>query len=118
VLPGMGTSDATSTRRDQCFKCDEEISVEAERCPECGYEPGGTLSTLLAVLIGLPMTLFGGVLLIGVPWVVVTEDVPIVSAIMGLLVAVALAGTGGALLYMIKVAGSQKPVDDPPWNPS
>jgi hypothetical protein len=35
-----------------CQKCDTDISVEADRCPNCGYEPGsgGILSSIFAII--------------------------------------------------------------------
>lgn len=111
----MATGDVSD--RDHCHKCDEQISVKAECCPECGYEPGGTLATLLAVLLGLPMALFGGLLLLVIPVVFLGEGIPIGSMLIVLCIAVVLAGAGGTLLYMIKVSAEQKPVDDPPWDP-
>lgn len=53
-----------------CKKCTEEISTEAKRCPECGYEPsshgrwwrqGGMLIgfiltiTLVGAIVGIPL---------------------------------------------------------------
>jgi len=58
---------------DPCLKCRSEISTEAERCPECGYDPSaqdnrgrwlipiGALLTMTVVgaIIGIPMILLG-----------------------------------------------------------
>ena len=37
------------TDMGKCGKCASEISVEADRCPECGYEPSdsGIISSIL-----------------------------------------------------------------------
>ena len=62
-----GSSEAhTSSNTGECGKCESEISVTADRCPECGYEPGnqGILSKILSLLalgsalIGVIGTLF------------------------------------------------------------
>lgn len=54
---GKSTPKATGI----CEKCDSEISLEAEKCPQCGYEPashgiigsiGVTLSLMASILIG------------------------------------------------------------------
>jgi len=41
-----------------CTKCNSEISIEARRCPECGYEPSvSTLGKLFYWIFALPTTL-------------------------------------------------------------
>lgn len=54
----------------KCEKCASEIPVEAERCPECGYEPAsqGILGSLGAALSAGVTILLGGLILI--IWVV------------------------------------------------
>ena len=41
-------TDATGA----CVKCDSQIPVDADRCSQCGYEPGahGIIATILIVL--------------------------------------------------------------------
>lgn len=48
-----------------CSKCGTAISTDADRCPECGYEPAnGLLSKLIFWLFAFPFgVLFGGVML-------------------------------------------------------
>jgi hypothetical protein len=56
-----------------CQKCKSEISTEADRCPECGYEPaakGGTTRWWMMFLGGLlTMTVIGAI--IGIPMILV-----------------------------------------------
>ena len=53
-----------------CEKCDSEISVEADRCPECGYEPAshGWIGSIGVGLSAGATILLGGLMLI--IWVV------------------------------------------------
>ncbi|WP_418286380.1 hypothetical protein [Halorubrum sp. DTA46] len=49
-----------------CEKCASEISIEADRCPECGYEPASQ-GWISSILIGLSVgasILLGGLILI------------------------------------------------------
>jgi len=49
----------------QCGKCESEISVTAERCPECGYEPSDQgIFTVIISLLSLGVALIGGILLL------------------------------------------------------
>lgn len=56
-----------------CLKCRSEISVEAERCPECSYEPNaeGSRGRWWFKTIGalLTMTVIGAV--IGIPMLMI-----------------------------------------------
>ncbi|WP_141212212.1 hypothetical protein [Halorubrum ezzemoulense] len=53
-----------------CEKCASEISLEADRCPECGHEPSssGILAGLLSMLATIGFILLAGFILI--IWVV------------------------------------------------
>lgn len=57
----------TDTETAACEKCDSQISVNADRCPQCGHEPGanGIIATIL-ILLGL-----GNVGLMGLIFVVI-----------------------------------------------
>lgn len=54
-----------------CEKCDSEISVEADKCPQCGYEPAahGILGSIGIGLSAGASILLGGLILI--IWIVV-----------------------------------------------
>ena len=77
------------TDTGKCEKCASEISLEAERCPECGYEPashGWISSILVSLSVGFSILLVG---LIAIIWVVVIAgtlsitDAVIVTAFFG-----------------------------------
>jgi ribosomal protein L40E len=88
-----GTATEETTAKEeiaQCTKCDTGISVKAEKCPECGYEPGSSTfsklvfwfitgpwaALLLFISLGAPIGLitgeltfgdfFGGIIAIGI----------------------------------------------------
>lgn len=74
------------TETGRCNKCDSEISVNAERCPECGYEPGAgsTLGTILGsigILIGGPIVAFGVLMLVIIPILMIFEGFAVRSGI-------------------------------------
>jgi RNA polymerase subunit RPABC4/transcription elongation factor Spt4 len=53
-------SDTNKADTGNCEKCDSEISLEAERCPNCGYEPashGWIISIISALFFGLAVFL-------------------------------------------------------------
>ncbi len=52
-----------------CGKCVSEISVEADRCPECGYEPrtDNKLGQTILLIIGVILTLTVVGAIIGLP---------------------------------------------------
>ena len=56
------------SKTGECGKCASEISIEAERCPECGYEPSNSgLVTTLVDLISLGVFLFSGLIVVIMP---------------------------------------------------
>jgi len=76
----------------QCSKCGTEISENAERCPQCGYEPGSSiLSKLIYWIFALPWALvFGFLAVVSVVGVVMGEMA--FGEFIGVLVAVGLLG--------------------------
>ena len=65
------TEASTAKETGTCVKCDSEISVEADKCPHCGYEPAahGILSSIGVGLSAGASIILGGLILI--IWVVV-----------------------------------------------
>lgn len=64
------TEPSTPKETGICEKCDSEISVKADKCPQCGYEPAssGILGGLLSGLSAMAFILLAGLVLI--VWVV------------------------------------------------
>lgn len=52
----------TDTRTGKCEKCASEISLDADRCPECGYEPS-TSGWIRS--IGVGVSVVASILLLG-----------------------------------------------------
>jgi len=68
-----------------CKKCTTEIPLEAQRCPQCGYEPGKPVLGAIGKIIGA-LLLIGGIfqMLVGVvSFLTVFAGVPISSALLG-----------------------------------
>jgi hypothetical protein len=82
-----------------CKKCHSEIALEAERCPECQYEPGsavlGPIGKILGflLLLGAMFQLLVGILLLITPLI----GAPITSAILGAAIFI-ISGTIQALI--------------------
>lgn len=72
----------TPKETGSCEKCDSEISAQAERCPECGYEPashGAVVSIIAGLSVGIAVLFFGLILIV---WVVaIGTDFPISDAL-------------------------------------
>jgi len=75
-----------------CSKCNSEISKTAERCPQCGYEPGSSIiSKLIYWLIALPWAVvFGFLIVLSVFGVIAGEIAP--GEFVGTLVAIGFLG--------------------------
>ena len=77
-----GSETKTAKETGSCEKCDSQISLEADRCPECGYEPAnhGAILSIIAVLsVGVAVLLVGLILLV---WVVaIATNFPLSDAL-------------------------------------
>jgi len=88
-------SETTGT----CKKCTTEIPLKAERCPQCGYEPGkaklGGIGKILGgiLLIGAVFQILGGIL----SFLTVLGGVPITSALLAGVIFVGLGGLQAAV---------------------
>ena len=54
-----------------CAACDEPISVDANRCPECGNDPAKSARLSFAILIGAGVVLTFIVPLLGIPVILI-----------------------------------------------
>jgi len=65
----------------RCSKCESEISIDAERCPECGYEPSKTgILNGIGMLIAIGILSLSGLITILGPILVVGGDLELSSA--------------------------------------
>lgn len=74
-----------STKSGPCKKCTTDIPLKAERCPQCGWEPGKPVLGGLGVVVGFVL-MFGAIFQILVGVIVLFTPlvgVPFVSAALG-----------------------------------
>lgn len=83
-----------SDETGDCKKCTTTIPLKAERCPQCGYEPGKAVLGPIGAILGFLLLMGGGFqILVGVlSLLTVFVGVPITSAVVG---AVLFLGIGG-----------------------
>lgn len=101
-----------SAETAECNKCKSSIRSDAERCPECGYEPGpGILGGIVMWVSGMLASVFITIALVTV--IVIATGFPILDGIAVIL----FSGTIGAGLAGIVYAGyrsGQRGPADPP----
>ena len=100
------------TETDKCTKCDSEISVEADRCPECGYEPssGGVLNGILT-FISLPWLGIGALFYVVAIWVLFTGGYTILNFIFAMLLITAFNTVPAFILYVSYRQSTMSPTD-------
>lgn len=107
----MATTDDHREMGD-CVKCASSIPVEAERCRECGYEPGpGILGGIVMWVSGMVGSVFVTIALTTV--VVILDGFPVID---GLIVFLFTGGIGAVLLGIVYAgyrAGLRGPTDPP-----
>ena len=95
-----------------CTKCMSDIPVEADRCPECGFEPGpGVLGGIVMWVSGMLSSVFLTIALVSL--IVIATGFPILDG----LIVVAFTGSIGAVFGGIVYAGykgGQRGPTDPP----
>lgn len=98
-----------------CKKCTSEIPLKAQRCPQCGYEPGkpvlGPIGTILGVLL-----LIGAIfqILIGaLALLTLFVGVPITSALAGAAIFVGAGAFQGAIANWIGKFGTHYAAEQP-----
>lgn len=106
------TTPAQEQATGQCGKCDSSISIDADRCPECGYEPSsiGILRTLFG-LIAFGVFMFCLLLLVIIP-VLMLDTLAASSGVIGLLFFGGGAAISGFFLYGLYRRSERTPVDD------
>jgi hypothetical protein len=107
-----------SNETGECGKCESEISVTADRCPECGYEPAdqGVL-TGIASLLALGAALIGGLFLLGAIVAGATGGYTIGTFILAIVLIGSFTLAPVAYLYGVYVKTTLTAVNDEPELP-
>ena len=101
---------------DTCVKCDSVISVEAERCPECGHEPGsGGILTGLFSIIAVLWAGVGILLILAAFGALFTGGYSIGNFIIGLLLVTIFTALPVGYLYAKYKASQRGPTDENPF---
>jgi hypothetical protein len=98
VTPSVTEEKLEPGETGTCEKCDSQISLEADRCPECGHEPGSH-GIIMSILVYLSILWAGFITLIVVlTWGILIpfEGFPITDAV---------AATVGVLLFASPALG-------------
>lgn len=98
-----------------CQKCTTEIPLKAERCPQCGYEPGKAVLGPIGTIIGI-ILLIGAVfqILVGVlSLLTVFAGVPITSALTGAAIFIGAGAIQGIIADWIGKFGTHYAAEQP-----
>jgi ribosomal protein L40E len=96
-----------------CRKCDSEISVEADRCPECGYEPSpGILGGIIMWVAGGVGVLFGLTAIISL--ILIFDGLAVTTGLIGSVITGAIATVCFGLVYAGHHTRQRGPTEEPP----
>jgi len=95
-----------------CWKCNSTISVEADRCTECGYEPSsmGLIRGLLG-FAAFGIFMFCLLLVVIMP-ILMLDSLALTSGIIGLVFFGSGATVSGLFLYGLYLRSRRTPLDD------
>jgi ribosomal protein L40E len=96
----------------QCQKCDSSISITAEKCPNCGYEPSslGAVNWILGI-IAFGVFSFCALMVLIIP-IVMLDSLAITSGIIALVIFGGGAALSGVFLYALYYRSQMTPVND------
>jgi len=98
------------TETGTCEKCQSEIDHDADRCPECGYEPGaGVATTVIGTLsmVALPLLAFLTVATV----IAAVSAGDVLMGVVGIGVFGTPAAISGAFVYLYAKQGNRTPTD-------
>ena len=102
----------TPKETGSCEKCDSQISVEADRCPECGHEAGpGIIGGILMWVLGIVGAFSGTIALISI--VLLFGEASLTTAIFGFVFFGAIAAVCLGFVYF-GIKNSMRGPTDPP----
>jgi len=100
------------TETARCTKCDSEISKEADRCPECGHEPGsGGIIEGLFTLISIPWLGIGLLFYVVAIWVLATGGYTVVNFTLAMVLITAFNIVPAFILYVSYKNATSGPTD-------
>ena len=105
-------TDATAA----CVKCDSQIPTDADRCSQCGYEPGahGIIATILIVL-GLGNVGLMGLVFVAA-WIAAVAGAVSVTGALGASVGALLFSIPGlVILYLAALSERKTPTGTKSW---
>lgn len=94
-----------------CRRCDNEIPVDVEECPECGYEPGRSMLINLTALLCVPVVAVSALGLSGVFYLLATGGIAPWTGAVGLVIFGVLAAASARVIYRWYREGKRKPTD-------
>jgi RNA polymerase subunit RPABC4/transcription elongation factor Spt4 len=107
------TETTPSSETAACEKCDSQIPVKADRCPECGHEPGATgiLGGLLATLSTVAVIGIAG--LIVIIWIVaIATSLSLTNALYTTIFFLIVGLIPGVIVYMALIAELKRPTGE------
>ena len=119
--PDCGTELETPPSREEsgkkvtketgsCEKCDSQISVKADRCPECDYEPSNSILVKLIGMVSIPVFLFSLLMmLIGI--ILVFDGLEIGTALLTITIFGVVATVSGVILWAWQNQDRRRPTD-------
>lgn len=100
-----------STETGACTKCASEISTGADRCPECGHEPGpGVLGQIFIFLAGMTGLLFS--FLAFLPIILIFDGGSITDAVIGVVIFGGIATVCFGIVYAGYKSSEIKPTNE------
>lgn len=108
----MHNEATTNTNSDTapCEKCNSQISTDALKCPQCGYEPSSSYLTGILGYLASLVLMFSVLILVITPILVVDgfpiSDATIVFGFFGVLAVIS-----GAIVWAWKNQDNRKPTD-------
>jgi len=108
----MSVTEEQARETAPCTKCTREIPVEADRCPECGFEPGpGILGGIVMWVSGMIGSTFLVITLAAL--IVIADGFPVMQALTAAGFTGFIAAVFLGIVYAGYKSGQRGPTDEP-----